>query len=190
MTFNTGDIVLFYASSSWLSRLISLLSFSDYSHVGMVIRDPSWIEEGGTYIIQSGMEPMADVETHMRRLDVSMFKLDEVVSCYQGTVSVRRLIGPAIRMDRLAEIHTSVHAVDYNLNPFDWLMAGMDVTSGPETDRRFWCSALVAYIYNQLELLPSHYPYSYTKPSAFGRYGSSLPLSDGYSLGPVETIKS
>lgn len=186
-TLDTGDIVLFYDSKSIISRLIDYFGGSDYSHVGMIVKNPSWIAQPGIYLIQSGREPIPDVETHNIRMDVSMFLFSDVVQSYEGIVHVRRLSKPYnIDMKRMAEIHASVHAMPYNTNPIDWLCVLMNVTGGREVQTRFWCSALVAFIYVQLKLLPADYPFTYAKPGAFA---SDLTLSAGYALRAIEVIK-
>lgn len=55
----TGDIILF-RGNSWFSYALEWLGRSYYSHVGMIIKNPSFIDSAlpdGIYILESGWEP-------------------------------------------------------------------------------------------------------------------------------------
>ena len=57
----TGDIFL-YSGTHWYSKLIEYFSGSQFSHVTMILRDPTYINSKlkGLYIIESGYEGIPD----------------------------------------------------------------------------------------------------------------------------------
>ena len=42
--FETGDVLLYNTTKYWYSRLIERFTSSDYSHVSMVLRRPTWLD--------------------------------------------------------------------------------------------------------------------------------------------------
>ena len=58
----TGDILL-YNSSTLVGRAIEWLSYSKFSHISIILRDPVYInpELKGLYVIESGSEGIKDV---------------------------------------------------------------------------------------------------------------------------------
>ena len=187
--------MLFYDPASWISRAIDYLSGSDYSHTGMIIVDPPWIAEKGVYLIQSGNEPIGNVEDGTRKFGVCMFKFSSILAIYPGRVAVRHLHNAYVDPGLLATTHHHVHELPYNLNPIDWIRAGYlskmhrHHTGAAETDKRFWCSALVAYIYVHMGWLPADYDYTYAAPSAFGRFADELPLLNNAKLSVIQKLK-
>ena len=125
----------------------------------------------------------------MYQFGVSMYLFDDILKSYEGTVSYRTLHGALIDMEKLEQIHRNIHGKPYDLNPLDWIEVLCGKKTGHETDKRFWCSALVAYIYVKLSLLPETYDWTLTKPNAFGRYGDKLKLTGNCKLGSIICIK-
>lgn len=193
--YHTGDVVLFYDAKSWISRAIDYLAGSDYSHCGMLVVDPPWIAERGVYIIQSGAEPIPNAEDDAKVFGVSTYLFANVLATYPGTVAVRHIRNAHVDRDLLTTVHAKVHELPYNLNLVDWIKAGYlaefhgSSNGYKEVDTRFWCSALVAYMYVRLGWLPHDYPYMYATPSAFGRHANNLPLCTNIELGPIMTLK-
>ena len=60
-TCQTGDLLL-YNTNVWYSRLIELASNSKYSHISMILRDPTYIDPKlkGLYILESCKESIPD----------------------------------------------------------------------------------------------------------------------------------
>ena len=57
----TGDILL-YNSQYWYSRLIEIGSGSKFSHISIILKDPTFINPNlkGTYILESSYEDIPD----------------------------------------------------------------------------------------------------------------------------------
>ena len=70
----TGDILLF-RGTSWVSWLVEWFGVSRYSHVGMVIKNPQFMNldlEDGTYILESSWNNTPDVEDHQMKMGVQL----------------------------------------------------------------------------------------------------------------------
>jgi len=60
--------------------------------------------------------------------------------------------------EKLDNIHKTIHNRPYDMNIWDWLKAYYSTSIEPSstsisTTSRFWCSALVAYIFEKLDLI-------------------------------------
>ena len=80
-----------------------------------------------------------------------------VFNTFCGKIFWRRI--HCIRNDsfllKLQEAHSVVHNRPYDMDPYDWIRAAFKIEIGPMHKlNEFWCSALVAYVYTELELLP------------------------------------
>ena len=60
--------------------------------------------------------------------------------------------------------------------PLDWICALFRYDRKPKKTDRFWCSALVGYIYTELGLLPYNTDWSILRPSDFSSENKNLPL--------------
>ena len=156
--FCTGDLLLF-KGNWWISRLIEYFSGGKYSHAGILIRNPRQIGidlEDGDYILHSSWGKSS--ETGESIYGVHIENLQDVLSQYpQGAVDIR--IVHAARnpyfYHKLKGIHERVHHKSYDMNLYDWLLAasGKKPYGLPKWYRitsRFWCSALVSYVYDEL----------------------------------------
>ena len=184
MDYNTGDIILFSDTTFLPSKIIEKLSASPYSHVGMVLRDPVWINEKlvGLYLFEStGLTDIPEVESGELRQGVQIRPLQSVIDEYNGSVFWRKV--NCNRDDqfneKLSEAHKLAHAKPYDLNPWDWLRAMFGVKVGGMTDKRFFCSALVAWICSRVGLLDSDTAWTIVRP---------CDLSEQYSGGRVKWL--
>lgn len=155
----TGDIILFQGTS-WLSRLLEFVGRSKYSHVGLILKNPRFLNESledGLYLWDASWGDQPDAEDHQFKFGVQIHKLDDVLAdCKPGTVFVRK--NNAIRNESVYEtlrrVHETVHDKPYDLNIIDWIAARIQMTIHIpfvwKHTSRFWCSALVAYIYHEL----------------------------------------
>ncbi len=195
--FQTGDILLFHNSKSCFFKLVECCTHSKYSHVAMIIKDPDFTTPPlkGLYIIESGTEPFKDSENHRKKFGVQIVPLQLVLATYQGSVYWRRLklnIARDMKFERtLAIAHNYVHNLPYDIDPMDWLNAAFGTcepaskTGSTKSKRNrffcccrpaphqqrtnmFWCSALIAFIYSMIGLLPESTPWSYIKPVDWG----------------------
>ena len=62
--FETGDLLLYNTTKYWYSRAIEWFTSSNYSHVSMVLRRPTWLDpslcEEEYYVLESGSECFPD----------------------------------------------------------------------------------------------------------------------------------
>ena len=62
-----------------------------------------------------------------------------------------------IRLDeeKILQVYNNVKNKPYNKNLCDWLRAEFNILKRPigDTEKYFWCSALVGYFYNKMGLL-------------------------------------
>jgi len=152
----SGDILLFNGKSC-VSCLIECFSCSYYSHIGLVLRDPIWLEKG-LYVLQSTMINMiSDIEQHDVRSGVQINLLSDVLdeaNASNTAIYIRHL---TITRDsefqqKLSEIHSKVHAKPYDVNLYDWICAEynlfhtLPIDISHQEQGTFWCSTLIAYI--------------------------------------------
>ena len=83
-TCQTGDILL-YNSQYWYSRLIEWGSGSKFSHISIILRDPTFINENlnGLYILESSYEDIPDSNTGEKVWGVQIIPLQHVLDEYQ-----------------------------------------------------------------------------------------------------------
>lgn len=191
--FETGDILLFHNTRNCFFKLVECCTKSRYSHVAMIIKDPDFTTPPlkGLYIIESGTEPFADAENHRKKFGVQIVPLQLVLATYSGTIYWRKLrlnIDRDTKFERtLAVAHNYVHNLPYDIDPIDWLNAAFGTYTPaskastpaksyvcccrPKHRHRkdtFWCSALIAFIYSMIGLLPKSTPWSYIRPVDWG----------------------
>lgn len=172
--FETGDIILFSDITYIPSRIIEWVTGSKYSHVGIVLKDPTYINPllKGLYIFEStGLSSIVDSEDNKRKTGVQIRKLENVCNDYNGAIFWRKL--HALRNDdfnkKIIEIHTKVYNKPYDIQPIDWLKSMFNNKHGDsQVMSRFFCSALVTYIYDVLGFVPSDTPWTIIRPKDFG----------------------
>ena len=161
----TGDIILF-RGNSWISYFLQWFGRSHYSHVGMIIKNPSFMDSSlpdGIYLLESGWNPIPDSEDHKLKMGVQLHLFSDILTqCTSHSVYVRRLRceRTASFYSRLDMIHKAIHNRPYDLNLIDWLRAlyHLDIyqtlsPSSAATTKAFWCSSLIAYILEELGLI-------------------------------------
>jgi len=157
----TGDLILF-RGSSLLSKMLEYVGQSRYSHVGIIIKNPSFLNkelEDGIYLLDSSFGYKPDEEDHTLKYGVQLHKLDDIISLYDpGSVFMRKI--KTIRDDafyeKMKRIHENIYNKPYDLHICDWIKAKLNLEHpfpiNPiwKWTNRFWCSALVSYIYYEL----------------------------------------
>jgi hypothetical protein len=168
---DTGDIILFSGDSGCLDRIIRRCSGSIYTHVGIIIKNPVGQREG-VYMLESGAEPLPDVETGKRIFGVQLQRLENVAD--RKGVFYRKLHLDKSRdlTKPLCAIDHLIHGRPYDVNSLDWLKAELrvldkDIVWEQQTSS-FWCSALAAFIYVKLGLLGQNVPWSLVSPKEWG----------------------
>ena len=97
--------------------------------------------------------------------------LESYAEC--GTIVHRPLVGAAARLcvsqERLRTVHDVVYDRPYDLDPADWVAAALHPRSAADrrTDKRFWCSAFVGYLYVQCGVLAPSTQWTTMRPCDF-----------------------
>jgi cell wall-associated NlpC family hydrolase len=195
----TGDLLLFSEDSAWsfmgvFTSLIKWGTHSNYTHVAVVLKDPTFLHPSldGLYVWESSWEGKPDPEDGKIKLGVQITPLAEILEAYKGKgqVFVRSVEVPEgahpFRSSVLSTIHRVVHDKPYDLVPKDWFAAFIQSDADPQKISRFWCSALVGYIYTIAGVLAPSTDWSILRPSDFSLAGERLAFSAGFSLGSSE----
>jgi hypothetical protein len=154
----TGDLLLFdyenYSGLGIFSYLIQKITYSKYSHIGMILKDPDFLEEPlqGYYVWQSDWTGHPDPQDDKKKLGVQITPLDEMIDTYQQNKShifLRRIHCDKnyLSNENLKKVHKVVYDKPYDINLKDWIKAIRRKDNHPQNTNRFWCSALVGYIY-------------------------------------------
>jgi cell wall-associated NlpC family hydrolase len=182
LNLKTGDLILFSSNNSGLfalfDKLIKLFTNSDYNHIGMVLKDPTFIDENlkGLYLYESSWEGEPDPADGKIKLGVQITPLEEAFKNNPGNAYLRRIIAPTdneytrvFAESNIIDVYKKTNAKPYDLNPVDWIEAffRIDPTFKFGKDKRFFCSALVGYIYQQLGILQKNTDWSILRPSDF-----------------------
>ena len=193
----TGDLLLFTGYNtgwfSYISEAIKYFTSSKYSHIGMVLKNPTFIHPSlkGTFIWESSWEAKPDPQDGKIKLGVQITPLLEILDKYKkngGHVYSRKLKFLKNRNDNLfyfrnliekklrknvfndkimKDIHHIVYNKSYDLVPSDWIQAIFRKDNNPQKIDRFWCSALVGYIYTRVGILDKKTDWSLLRPSDF-----------------------
>ena len=191
----TGDLIFFTGhTQGWLKYFSSLIEYtthSNYSHIGMIIKDPTFISPSlkGTYVWESGGEGDYDPQDNKIKLGVQITPLKEILENFRYSKAIVRKINCPNKTfidEKLRQIHDIVYDKPYDIIPKDWIQAFFRKDGQPQKTDRFWCSALVGYIYTKCGILKSDTDWSILRPSDFSLDGQLLNLNDGYNLSNTE----
>ena len=191
----TGDIILFHGYKSLFDKTVEFLTKTDYSHIGMVLKDPKFtkIPLVGLFFWESGLEEMPDAEDGKYKLGVQIVPFEDLyIKDLPESKLYWRKLNKKEKLDenKLKQIHEVVYNKPYDLNFIDWYDAWERKDSEPQKTNRFWCSALVGYIYTKLGILPPTTDWSKMWPSDFSQENYRLTMINEYSLGnQVEITK-
>ena len=185
LNLKTGDILLFDYNEKGIlgifNKAIKYFTNSDYSHVAVVLKDPEFIHPSlkGYYIWESSYEGTPDPQDGKIKLGVQVTPLDEVLNnCKETNSSVflRRVNCPSYTFNytNLKEVHDVVYDKPYDIVPMDWINAISRKDTEPQKTDRFWCSALVGYIYTRCNLLVQNTDWSMLRPSDFSDNSDSI----------------
>jgi hypothetical protein len=192
----TGDLLLFNDNSSglfgWFTKMIKWGSHSNYSHIAMVLKDPTFLDKKleGLYIWESSWEKNPDPQDNKHKLGVQITPIQEVLDAYtDGHVYVRKIntweFNPFSDYN-LKNIHDVVYKKPYDICPVDWVEAFLKKDLNPQKTSRFFCSALVGYIYTKCDILIAETDWSILAPNDFSLSGETVKFMPPYSLFPEE----
>ena len=165
----TGDIVLF-GGNKGIGPLIKFLTRSDWSHVGMVVKDRNDI------LLWESMKfgKASDVEFNKEVKGVQMTLLSERIRKFSGKIAIRRLsIDFNEEMDgKLFEFRQKIKGRPYEKNHKDLLASALDFQffkfdDASEDLSSLFCSELIAETYQELGLLSSDLSSSEYTPADF-----------------------
>ena len=156
----TGDLVLFARRRGVhvFSRAVDWATGSDYSHVGLVLVNPTYIHKylRGTYLWQSTSTKVPNAEDNKHVFGVQLTPLADVIRNNRDyTLYVRHLSSGASAFNGkvLHRIHTTVHERPYAVCPRHWAAAALHRGDTAGSPPSFWCSALVGFVLVRLGVL-------------------------------------
>ena len=182
-SFKTGDLLLCDGNSNgflgFFGNLIKYFTSSNYSHIAMIIVNPSFIDPNlkGTFVWESGWEGTPDPQDGKIKLGVQITPISKFLKEYTGgRVYLRKILcaDNVFNDTELKRIHDIVYEKPYDIVPKDWIEAYFHKDEHPQKTDRFWCSALIGYIYTKLNLLPFNTDWSILRPSDFSEKSGEL----------------
>lgn len=199
--YSTGDIILFDGDYI-VSRIIDRVIHSQWSHVGIVIKDPTFLfnseKKEGVFLYESDGKELEDIDSGSKLFGVQMVDLEKKINSYSGTVAHRKLTwnkSPEYIETVLHTVYNTTYHKEYDWNIIDlidpliykkfWIIDKIFHVDHRQTNR-FFCSSFVAYIYTQLGLLPKTTEWSLIYPQFFATVDD---LQDGGKLGNIDIIK-
>ena len=193
---NTGDLLLFNNSnptgiSSILTYLIKYGTHSNYSHVAMVLRDPVFLAPTlkGVFVWESSWEGKPDPQDGLIKLGVQITPIHEIMKDYKDDIVVARKIQNAENIftpEKLKQIHDVVYDKPYDVCPIDWVEAFLKKDPNPQKTSRFWCSALVGYIYTKCGVLDPNTDWSILAPNDLSLSGETVKFTENCKLSNTE----
>ena len=171
--FETGDMLLFKYTSI-IGRFIEYCTGSNYSHCGIIIKDPdfgSFKDEGLFFLESTGLDKTPDVEDNKIKFGVQLRKLEDVINETRVTIFYRKLKCTRNKdfYTKLAHAHSIVRNKSYDGNPLHWVRAKYKLEIGNlQNKNTFFCSALTSFVYMTLGLLPLETKWSTIEPCQLG----------------------
>ena len=178
----TGDIVLVTDSCkgifNYFLNMIKYFTHSDYTHIVFVVKDPEFTNPPlkGTYFWESSFEGTPDPQDGKIKLGVQLTEIDVFKENYKNAnLFVRRLKNNNVfTNDLLKNIHNTVYDKPYDIHIMDWVYAFFRKDKNPQKTSRFWCSALVGYIFTKCNILKKDTDWSILYPNDFSLSGENL----------------
>jgi hypothetical protein len=189
------DIVLFKGQDYWASYLIEYFTWSNFSHIGIILKSPTYIspELTGIYLLESGAEDFPDAEDHKIKFGVQLSDFNKVFNSYTGRVYYRKCsykIDKDALRDKIKSIHSAVYDKPYDDYLVDLLRTELNLAVGNcQDNNEFFCSALTAYVYTKLGLLPADTKWSLIMPKYFAPNQMIDKMLVDASLGKLIKIK-
>lgn len=176
-TLETGDILLFQGTKSLLDKTIEFFTGSKWSHIGIVLKDPSFlpIPLKGYYLWESCYERFNDSETKKIKFGVEIVDLNKVLNESKNNQNIyyRKVKFNYTKEqldEKLYKIYNKVKNKPYDILPCDWINAYLQKDKNPQKTNRFFCSALVGYIFTKLNCLDEDTDWSIMRPCDFDDY--------------------
>lgn len=175
----TGDILL-YNTRFWYSRIIEYVSGSKYSHISIILKNPIYLNPNlkGIYVLESALEEdINDINLDKKIDGVQIIPISHVFDQYKnsniGNLYYRKLNTNRdnLFIDNLKNTINKIEGDKYDVNILDWIKAALNIQLGNlYRDNTFWCSAMVTYVYIQLNLLDKNIPWTIISPKKYSFY--------------------
>ncbi len=199
----TGDIIL-VSGRSFFSWTIKIATFSNWSHVGVVIRQKSTnpnlkqLIKDEIYVLQSLIHSEDDLPDVMKRIltstaGVQVNRIEDVIDVEQDKIYYRQLLGP--KTPRTISRGNSnfikhVSKKDYEKDVLQ-LISSVGAINIEEDPSSYFCSELVADFYFHMKFALRErnvIPNNFT-PASFGESPTyPIILEKGYTFGEVYKI--
>lgn len=202
----TGDIILFNGNQC-MSWLVKCFTESTWSHIGMVIKNPDFLinKPGivqGTYLFMSDSKAELDVDDNITKFGVQLVNLQDYITNYNGTASVRKLYSPNLTIDDKTKLMKSVYNTlydkPYDFMPLDFVNIALrankikskciDILSGTRDIDEIVCSSVVAYAYTILGILKNDTEWATIAPKYFANL-IDRDLQNNATLGQLVQLK-
>ena len=200
----TGDIVLCHSNEKkppyldpGLDGVIEFFTHGLWCHAGIIVKNPWWIKEECLCILQSGNGPNGYPD--IMNGNVAGVTLNYLSDFLQNRedIYVRQLENFSFDEDNrkiFKKAFDTAHGKPYDSNPCSWCWVG--ITSFlycaccsricvPRTEKTFWCSALVAFIYVEMGWFDPATDWSNKTPEDL----VNAVAQDPFRLGELKKIK-
>jgi hypothetical protein len=197
-TCNTGDLILFQGKSI-ISEIIKLSTNSVWTHIGIIIKNPTFIKncKKGIYLYVADGAYVIDKPSNKKLIGVQLVDLVDKLNNYEGTFYYRKLITNKNKK-KMMNIFSIVYNTEfhkfYDWLPKNWIATFLaihnfenisDIISNPRHLDKMFCSSLVAYTYTQWKFLNKNTEWSYITPEFFADINN---LDDNSLLEPIKQI--
>lgn len=166
----TLDLLLFEGQHNLFSETIEVATWSSYSHVGLVLAHPTYLNPDLTevYLWESGAQTIPDAEDQTPKFGVRLTNLAWVQSHYDGVIYHRRFLGRAEDYEAaLVSLHTATKDRPYDVHITDFIRCWLGWPF--QQEHSFFCSAFCGYILSHLGLLPAETKFDLLEPKFFSR---------------------
>ena len=159
MKFDDLEIVLFRGEGYWFSYVVEWFTWSRFSHVGIILKDPIYIHPNlsGTYLFESGTETVNDAEDGVNKFGVQITDWNTIYSNYTGEIwkrSLKPYEKKEVIQELLEKAHNVVHNKPYDTKMIDLIRIELEKKWGDcQRKNSFVCSALISFILVALNLL-------------------------------------
>lgn len=181
---NSGDLILFHTESSCIGKTIQYFTNSKYCHIGMVLKDPIFINEKlkGFYFLESSYEPQPDITDNKIKYGVQIQLLDNIIqeygtnNCYVRKIKFKNNL--VFDEKKFKEIYELIKSKPYDLNPIDWIEAELKLKKriNGENNKSFWCSSLMGFIFNKMGWMDHLEDWSLLSPKDWSYYHNKIKL--------------
>ena len=171
----TGDLLLFKCKSDFsfggfFNYLIQLITRSEFTHIGMIVKDPKFNNElnDGIYMWHS----YNDMNSN-KKGGVEFIHIDEMLKIFKGSeIIVKRTIidnDDIFHHKILLNLYSKVYDKPYDLSFSDWFQAGINLNINPQKTDMFFCSSFIGYIYTKCGVLENNTNWSVLRPCDFSK---------------------